>query len=184
MKLYYNSTDGRVLHTLSGTTTPPGDWIEVPDQDLGDLADWRVIEGQLVRAVDLATAQDRARHEVNRARGAVRLLFITDLPGQELVYLDKERQAITYLADADPDLADYPGIMAEIGSTATNAHEVAQVYLNQAHLWRQISALIEGLAMTAHAAIDAASTAEECESIAAGIQAALLAALDGSGAPS
>lgn len=49
MRVYYDPADGRVLFTLTGAATPPGTWIEVEEQDLGDLTDWLVIEGELVR---------------------------------------------------------------------------------------------------------------------------------------
>lgn len=182
MRIYYDNS-GQVLYTIMGDDVgPESPHIVLPDQDLGELADWRVIDGQLVRAVPLATAQDRARHEINRVRGEVRLLFITALPGQEMVYLDKEAQARAYLSDPDPDPADYPGIMAEVGATAPTAYEVAQVYLNQAAIWRQVSAVIEGVAMAAHATIDTAASAEVCETVAAGFEGDLRAALTAAGA--
>lgn len=182
MRLYYDNS-GQIAFTVMGDDVgPESSYIVLPNQDLGDLNDWRVIDGQLVRAVDLGIAQDRARLEVNRVRGEVRLLYITDIPGQQMVYADKEAQARAWLADPEPDPADYPAIVAEIGSTAPTAHDVAQVYLTQAAIWRQVSAVIEGVAMTAHAAIDGAADAETCETGAAGFEAQLTAALTAAGA--
>lgn len=176
MRVYHDEA-GAVTCTVDGSYFPPGIYIDVPHQELGDLTDWRVVEGELVRVVDLGTARDRARHEVNRVRGAVRLLFITEAPGQDMVYLDKEAQARAYLSEPDPDPAQYPALVAEVGSTAPTIYEVAQVYLNQAVIWRQISAVIEGVAMAAHAAIDAAASAETCEGVAAGFEGQLTGAL-------
>lgn len=182
MTRIYHDDEGRILYAIETGDALPGTHIEMPGPAPTDLADWRVIEGALVRVVDLVTAQDRARQAVNQARGAARLRYITDIPGQQMVYADKEAQAAAWLADPAPDPAHYPAITAEIGITAPTAHEVAQIYLNEAALWRQISAGIEGVAMAAHAAIDAATTAEACEAVAAGIE-GQLAALTGEEAP-
>ncbi len=55
MRVYFDNA-GRVIFTLSGSYAPPGDYIEVEDvgeDDLGDLTEWQVVEGQLVRPADL-----------------------------------------------------------------------------------------------------------------------------------
>lgn len=49
MRIYFDD-DGRVIGTVDGSYAPPGTFIEVPYQDLGDLFDWRVVDGALVRA--------------------------------------------------------------------------------------------------------------------------------------
>lgn len=182
MRIYYDSS-GQVLYTIMGDNVgPESPYIVLPDQDLGDLSDWQVVEGELVRAVPLATAQDRARHEINRVRGEARLLYYTDEPAQPLVYDRKLKAAIAWLADPDPDLAAHPTIAVEVGATVETGDQVAQVYVNMAEIWGQISDVIEGVAMAAHAVIDTAADAQICETVAAGFEAQLTAALTAAGA--
>lgn len=120
----------------------------------------------------LATAQAQAYAAVNAVRGAVRLNFITSIPGQDVVYVEKERAAREWAAARaaartgaapEPDLGDFPMIAFEVGPNRTGAtpDQVAQVYLNLAEQFRWISAAIEGCAMEAFGEIDAATTAED-----------------------
>lgn len=76
MRVYYDSTDGRILYTLSGIADPPGDWLEVPDQDLGDLSGWVVQEGELVRSPNWGSDQlskARATASLSKADLLIRL---------------------------------------------------------------------------------------------------------------
>lgn len=134
-------------------------------------------------AAALEAGRAAARRAVNHARGQVRLRYITDEPGQAMVYMDKEAAALAWLADPDPSPADYPAIAAEIGSTGQDGDQVAQVYVNLAALWRQISAVIEGVVMAGHAILDTATDIETCEQIAAAIADQIDAALIAAGAP-
>lgn len=143
---------------------------EVPEH----LDRWRVVGGALVE-VEAVTDQARAEAaaEVNRMRGDARRPWITVLPGQEMIYLDKERQALAWLTDPDPDPAEYPGLVAEVGITGETVHEVAQVVANLAVLWRGISALIEPICLGAIAQIESATTFAEVDSAVAGARQAL-----------
>ena len=51
---------------------------------------------------ELAAEKVVAVSKVNRMIGEVRLQFITDIPGQSIIYANKEQEARDYLA-ADPD---------------------------------------------------------------------------------
>ena len=108
---------------------------------------------------ELAGAKAQAIATINSEIGAIRTLFITDIPGQGLIYTDKEREAIAYVAEdpAPVDLSDYPFITAEIGTTGNNAAEVAQVYLNMAALWRQVGTQLEQLRLGTIALVGAAT---------------------------
>ena len=154
----------------------PGPWA------VWDGTAWIDPRSEADHAADLEAARAAARRAVNHARGQARLRYITDEPGQAMVYLDKEAQAMAWLADPDPDPAHYPAIRAEVGSTALTAHEVAQVYVTQAAIWRQVSAAIEHVVMAAHAILDTAAGIEACETIAAGIAGQIDAALIAAGA--
>lgn len=114
------------------------------------------------RAADaLAAAQAEARVTLAGAVATARAGLITDLPGQQMIYLAKEAEAARWAADPAPDLADYPLIAAEIGITAPDAASLVQIWLNMAALWRSAAADLEALRLTASAAIDAATTVEE-----------------------
>lgn len=134
---------------------------------------------------DIATARRQAYAAVNAVRGEVRTRWLTDIPGQQLVYADKERAAREWVAARaaattpadEPALTDFPAIAAEVGLTGESADQVAQVYLNAAALWRQVSATIEGVAMGAFVAIDAAPTPEAALAAGTEFPAALMTAL-------
>jgi hypothetical protein len=169
--LVFHTATGAVTGTFSGDpallASGSSAFVEtaLTIEDLGSLADWQVQEGILVRA-SLAALTDDALAEINRRIADIRCVYITDLPGQGMIYLDKEAEAKAFLA-ADPeptDLTEYPWIQREIGVTGTTAYEVAQVLINMAASWRQIGPEIEGLRLEAKDAILAATTASEIDS--------------------
>lgn len=171
MMRVYHDAEGHVLYTLSGSETPPGTYIEIEETDLGDLTGWRVVDGALVRPegwadVALTNARLEAVARINAAAGEVRRLYITDIPGQPTIYQMKETEARAWLADPDPDLADYPFIAAEIGITATTGYEVAQVYLNLGALYVQAAAQLEHARLGHIAMAETAPTPEDATAVA------------------
>lgn len=138
--------------------------------------------------ISLGAAQASARAAVNAVRGEVRLHFITALPGQDMVYLQKEREARDWVAGRAlevnaPDPADFPHLAGEVGVTAPDMDGVAQVYLNMAALFRRVSAVIEREVLTALTRIDAATTSEDATAAAAAFPPRLMHALWAAGAP-
>jgi hypothetical protein len=109
---------------------------------------------------NLGHARAAAIAQINQLAGMARQRYITTAPGQEMIYLAKEAEAVAYLAASVPnppaDLAAYPLLAAEIGVTAPTAWELAQVWVNTALIWRSIAAGMEGARMRAIAAIEAA----------------------------
>lgn len=139
-------------------------------------------------APTLAAAQAAARRSVNAVRGEVRSRFITGLPGQDMVYLEKEREARDWVAARAsggnaPDPGDYPHILGECGITAPDMDQVAQVYLNMAAMFRRVSAVIEAHALAAIATVDQAPTPEDALAAAQAFPPALAAALFNVGIP-
>lgn len=132
----------------------PGAWAT------WDLASetWQDRRSEQERADDLAAAKRERIDHVNRMIGHLRQGHITSLPGQEGIYLDKEREARAYLAESpEPaNLTDYPFLAAEAGITARTAYELAQVWVNMAAMWRRAGAALEGLRINAIAQIEAA----------------------------
>lgn len=126
-----------------------GAWIDprTPDQITGEL--------QLARLAAVAA--------INSLSAEVRRHYVTDIPGQDALYLLKEAEARAWVASADPAPAQFPLISAEIGITAPSGDEVAQVYLNLAALYVAAAAQLEtarlGHIAMAEAAPDATAAA-------------------------
>ena len=114
-------------------------------------------------ARDLAVAQGDAIGAVNAGAGRVRAAFVTEIPGQEMLYVYKAAEAARFLAEATPptDLTTYPLIAAEIGITGATATDVATTYNTQAGLWQVIAAQLETIRLGAIAAIEAATMPSE-----------------------
>ena len=171
MMRVYHDAEGSILYTMAGGASPPGTYIEIEPVDLGDLTGWRVVDGELVRPegwadVALTNARLEAVARINAAAGAVRRLYVTDIPGQEALYLMKETEARAWLAEGEPNPADYPLIAAEIGITAPTGDEVAQVYLNLAALYVQAAAQLEHARLSHIAMAETAPTPEEATAVA------------------
>ena len=141
-----------------------------PDQHhVWDLASEAWVDPRTAEQVAAdATAALEAARTAALARGlemraAARLLYITDIPGQDAIYQAKLEEARAYVLDADPAAADYPLIWSEVGVTAPTAAEVAQVFLNLNAMWKSAAALIDGVYFGAQAAIMAASNEAEMQ---------------------
>lgn len=176
MYVFYDET-GVVTFTAKGDhelVIGRSDWIEVPDQDFDNLFGWHVVDGGLTQ-MDLAPAKLIAVGRVNTIIGDIRSKFITVIPGQEGVYGSKEVEARDFLADADPDMANYPFLVNEIGDTAPDAYQLAQIWLYMAAAWRSVAAPLEGVRVRTINAVNAATTQGEIDGILAAISASLAA---------
>lgn len=122
-----------------------------------------------MQANRLDRAQADAQARLIEVMAAARMAFVTPLPGQDMVYLAKETEARAWVAAETPDLADYPLLSAEVGVTAPDADQLAQLWLNMAALWRTTAAELEGLRLSTKAAIAAAQSVEEIDTILEGI---------------
>ncbi len=129
---------------------------------------------EVPEVVPLDRVKARAVARINDAASSLRQHYITVIPGQEMIYLAKEAEAVRYLAEAPETLTEYPMLAAEVGITAPTAYELAQLWANMSALWRQVAAQIETARLTAIYAIEAAPDAETVE---VAVQAAI-AALD------
>jgi hypothetical protein len=168
MFVNYDPTTGNVLATLNGADIQGEDWLEVADQDLGELGDWKVIEGQLVRA-SLDAMKGAAIRTVNDRIGDIRRVYITDIPGQDMIYLSKEQEAKAYILDEDPDLANYPFIAAEVGITGETPYQIAQIYLFMAQQLRLVGPQLEMMRLGAVAQIEQATSAARIEAVLAAL---------------
>ncbi|PQV56416.1 hypothetical protein LX70_02682 [Defluviimonas denitrificans] len=142
----------RILWTAKGDrddlTEGKANWIEVADQALETLDGW-VVEGGALVLADLTAYRREAIARINEAAGQTRLQFITDIPGQQMLYQAKEQEAAAYLAEspAPVDLSNYPLMAAEVGAglTALTPLDLAQTWLAMANQWRLVAAAIENV---------------------------------------
>jgi hypothetical protein len=139
------------------------------------LDGWKVIGGALVQ-VSIDPIKAAARSEISQKIAATRAQYLTVLPGQDMIYLRKEAEAVAYLAASDPSLAEYPMIAAEVGVTAETAYQVAQVWIYMSQSWQAFAASLEAIRLTAANAIAAAASAEAIAEALAAFEAALSAA--------
>lgn len=135
------------------------------------MIDWTRLQSPETRAAEaLAAAKARAQADLAAAVAEARAAYITTLPGQQMIYLAKEAEARAYVAEPAPDLANYPLLSAEVGITAPDAWQLAQIWLALADLWRQAAAQIEAMRLGVAAQIEAAGTVEEVEAVISNIR--------------
>ncbi|WP_444461601.1 hypothetical protein [Rhodobacter capsulatus] len=96
-------------------------------------------------AAELVAYRLRAFASVNRHASDARKRYITDIAGQDMLYLRKEAEAAAFLKDTAPDLQMYPLIAAEIGITGQDAFQIAQIWLNMSAIWIEKAAEIEAI---------------------------------------
>lgn len=143
----------------------PGSWAS---WDLEAEA-WIDARSAEVLAADLHLARAEAHQRILSAVALARRALITDLPGQDMVYLAKEAEAQRWQGDATPDPVDYPLISAELGLTAPDAPTLVALWLSTAAAWRAAAARLERLRLSARPALELASTESEVESVAENI---------------
>jgi hypothetical protein len=101
--------------------------------------------------------------DIDILAGVKRLKYITDVPGQQSVYLVKLEQAQNYLEDNSIS-APYISIESEIMGVPMVV--AAQQIVDKANLWNNvIGPQIEGIRRKNKLAVEAASTIEELNSI-------------------
>lgn len=115
---------------------------------------------------ELQAARLAAVADINRAAGFIRRLYVTDIPGQEAIYMMKEAEARAWVASADPDPTQFPLITAEIGITGTDGDQVAQVYLHLAGIYVAAAAQLETARLGYIAQVESASSPEAAAAIA------------------
>ena len=138
----------------------------------------------LVIRKDIAGLRKAGIAEANRLVGAVRASFVTVIPAQDMVYLEKAGEARRFLVayptpadvpetvDADPVLG-FPFVLAEVGITASTAWDVAVVYVTGAATFRAAGAALETVRLGTVAAIEVAETPAAIDAALTGCAASL-----------
>nr|WP_321457622.1 hypothetical protein [uncultured Cohaesibacter sp.] len=120
----------------------------------------QLIPAETKAARSVAEAKENAIETVTTKINEARASLMTDMIGQEMIYLAKEQEAKDWQAATKPDLANFPLLSAEVGITASSADELASLWLSMADQWRQKAASLEAIRLKAKADIGAAETAD------------------------
>lgn len=192
----FDQETGQVTATMEGSAdmlAAVQSWVEIPPGlDLVDPVSWSVdLETLELTVTDLAPIKAAAVARVNDLAGRARAPFITDIPGQEMLYSDKAQEARDVLAMLDaggqPDPLDFPFLQMEVElrPDVPDLPAAAVFILGRARALRQVGAPLERLRLGASLQIEAASTAAEVEAAVSAaaqgvhaLQAALAAAVE------
>lgn len=109
----------------------------------------------------LAEFKEQMKAKVDAEAEAFRHRFITPGSGQAMVYLRKEQEALDWLDDNN---AAAPHIAAEAQATGRTMQEMAELVVQTAEAWRQLSPQIEALRQYHKGLIDAATSITEASS--------------------
>jgi hypothetical protein len=169
MRLYYDEITGDAKWTYDGSpeSAPQGAYVELAG-DPPILNGLKVVNGQPVY-MDLLALKREVVAKINARAGAARATFITVLPGQDMLYLEKRGEAVAYVA-ANPDpttLGGFPLLAAEVGPglTAPTAYQLAQIWLYMGEQWKLAAGQIETARLGAVYAVEAAATEAEIAAI-------------------
>lgn len=119
-----------------------------------------VSRGTQSMQVALEAYKEKAFARVAEVHILQRSQFLTDLPGQDNLYMRKEAEARRYL-DEPPTVLDpskYPLIYNEALYTNRSYGAVAQEYVDRAKAWEDFLGPLEGIRQKAKAAIRAAAS--------------------------
>jgi len=108
--------------------------------------------------IDLTKLRDTAKAEVDFQAGEVRKQFITVIPGQDMVYLEKRTEAERITANPLINPALVPHLANEAELNNVGLLQMAATILTMEHQWKQISAIIEEKRLTAKKNVDAADS--------------------------
>jgi hypothetical protein len=162
------------LHAITNGTTLK----LVLNPELEDLTGWTAVQVPAgfhdgwMRFEAGAFVEDWSRMEadlyarIDAEAGTARCRFITDVPGQQLTYQRKEREAYTWASAAEPDVADFPFLAAEVRATGGNpaarsdVDGAAATIIAAAESWAVIGSTIEEARIRAKRAVSAAATVE------------------------
>ncbi len=131
---------------------------------------------RLVLRKDIDLLRQDAIARINGMAGQVRARFVTVIPGQDMIYLEKATEARRFLAayptpdrapgSVDPDpVSGYPFIAGETGITAPTGFKVAMLYAERAATFRRAGAAIDRVRLSGAKRAEAATSPEELETI-------------------
>lgn len=117
---------------------------------------------QPVPAVDINQVREAAYVTIDNAAGNARVKYITSVPGQEVTYLEKEKEARAWLLDPE---GDYIFLTNESTKTGIPISDLVDLILYTSATWRNLAAVIEGIRRGGKVAIEHATTVEDITQI-------------------
>lgn len=108
--------------------------------------------------VSLALQRARALRAIDEAAGEARLRYITEVPGQQAVYMLKLAEARAHIEGAQPG----PHLVAVAAAMARTTQDVAAEIADIAAVWEQtLSPAIEAARLAGKAEVMAAEASEQ-----------------------
>lgn len=167
----FDPQTGQVTATMMGSIDMLRNtsWVEIPvGVDIREPSAWSVDLGTMELVLsDLNPIKDSAITEVNQIIGNIRKRFITDIPGQEMIYKTKESQAKEYLS-ANPEPSDLTGfrlLATEVSIRGITPYEAAQLIINLASIWEDVGGALEDIRLGSIMQIEAANNASDIQAI-------------------
>lgn len=112
-------------------------------------------EAKETPVVEIEFFIEKAKKQIDQAAGEARLRYITESPGQTGVYLEKMKQAASYLENTPSNMDGYEYIVGEAEARGVTYPEAAQLIMDIANYWnKQISPAIEKIRINAKHMID------------------------------
>jgi hypothetical protein len=107
----------------------------------------------------LPNQQAEAIITIDTLAGEKRLQYITNIPGQEVTYTAKLKDAQAFILAGYPsDVTPYPWIEAEATATGATAIQVADLIVLTAQTWTDVGSKIEGARQAAKIAVNNATS--------------------------
>lgn len=158
-----------LVHAVDSTGTYIGlvakgtEYAVVPSGPSSDKFKWDFVSLGWRYTETLEEVKQQAYNDIDAVAGSARLRYITDVPGQQAVYMVKLEQATQYLLDPSSVV---PYIQAEADALQTTLQIAAQQIVDRANLWNNIvGPQIEGIRRKNKLAVDVATTVDEVYSI-------------------
>ena len=139
---------------LSKISLQTFDWLPVVYEELTDGATHNlqpvfdeVSQQFIFEAIpqDISILVKQSERRIDEAASFASARYISQGVGQECRYMIKREQAINFLRDPEPDMADYPMVKREADETGRTPKEIAQLIFDTACLWIDLAAEIEAL---------------------------------------
>lgn len=161
---------GDLTHFWNGN-----DFIEYPEPQPSRHHRWiggAWVDPRTQEGLDRELTQVKVKYVqlVNHHVGEIRGKFVTDIPFQDTTYGAKEKEAIAFLADPEPNMINYPYIRSEIGITAHSAYEICQIWLNMSLITHDLNAQLESIRVAFNNGINEAKSIIKVEQIYANFQ--------------
>ena len=107
-------------------------------------------------AVTLDSEKASAKFQIDETAASYRTRFISIGYGQEMTYLEKERQARAYLMDTSQAIGAFPMLTGEAGVKGVTVEACALTIVQMADAWKIAGAAIETARLAAKNQIDLA----------------------------